>query len=113
MTTAGDIEEVVEKRIWDPVEAWKELNFTVFPEGDPEFETVSQNSKPGTAPFETIRGIQRLACRKHILQWSPVVVNLKEECKLRGFYLLHPEFYYSRTNLTRKPVPRGIFNRLL
>jgi len=47
------------------------------------------------------------------LQRSPVVVNLKGECKLRDFYLLHPEFYYSRTNLTRKPVPRGILNRLL
>jgi len=47
------------------------------------------------------------------LMWSPVVVNLKGECKLRGFYLLHPEFYYSRTNLTRKPVPRGILERLL
>jgi len=47
------------------------------------------------------------------IQWSPVVVNLKGECKLRGFCLLHPEFYYGRTNLTRKPVPRGILNRLL
>ena len=56
------------------------------------------NLEKETLPTGSVISIQ--------IQWSPDVVNLEGECKLSRFYLLYLEVYYSRTNLTRKLVPR-------